>query len=772
MNIWKWVIDRHDRLDEEGHSELAGLIYDIALKSDDELEIVDQIFHQAIPLCRSLEDKWLELYFRHWRLQAYILKNYEAKGFLKEAISLLDFAYTEDTNECPQRICVVQDLAACYGIKDGPGYVEERVKVCKETLEQIDGSWACYRCIGSELIEAYMDAKQYDIATTELATLKKELHKHDQTDADMQLTQAELLIETGQIDAAWDFIKNATNPDGGDSYDVSLKLTKARILCKQKNWNEVLKICPSYEYISKFAKHFNEWTDIQLQLVQAKVVTNDKSLRFRFHKLSNDLEQKGANRISFEVYERLIELCLLTKESFRAEIALKRMKSLCENFHRDMGAKSVIHQLDDRIRAITISNEQVNFKNADELIAYEFATETAEILALNAAIEHWPENVDLLVRKCKLYDACFEKEKSFALLSKAYEEHESSKLELEYGSAFIKKHGFEHYAQVFSMLEIEGFSKKRIWNRGFLHFEQLEKTNKTEALKVLKQIEGYWSDDVYLMDKFAQTFIALDQYKEASIYRQKQIEAEPDNIDHKWDLLISATLDDNVGIIVKTAQALEHSVETTGKFHEDNQSLIRIKTINDEDEEQLLIAKRIGPVLARVETVSHITDESQLYGREIVFDPRSLNQLDQIDEEGRACDIEGDYTYLYASIKILHSSPYQTFTIDGVHPGADAISQLIDSLEKSGFVFDLRYDDYYPLYWKEGVDTEMEANGIYAYILVNPNSSLETLNDILSSFNETIEHPLIWPKLSEHLEDIATLQKQEKIAEKYGITEE
>ena len=76
MDIWRWVHGREEALREDGHEELANYIADIPTHAvNDRFDIVDQIYHAALPLCRALGDKWLEVFFRHWRLQAHVLKN-------------------------------------------------------------------------------------------------------------------------------------------------------------------------------------------------------------------------------------------------------------------------------------------------------------------------------------------------------------------------------------------------------------------------------------------------------------------------------------------------------------------------------------------------------------------------------------------------------------------------------------------------------------------------------------------------------------------------
>ncbi|WP_204349551.1 hypothetical protein, partial [Stenotrophomonas maltophilia] len=68
----------------------------------------------------------------------------EGETALADAVSLFELANRDDTQACPQSVCVTQDLASCYANVDGPGWVEERIEVCDETLARIDPTWACF----------------------------------------------------------------------------------------------------------------------------------------------------------------------------------------------------------------------------------------------------------------------------------------------------------------------------------------------------------------------------------------------------------------------------------------------------------------------------------------------------------------------------------------------------------------------------------------------------------------------------------------------------
>jgi hypothetical protein len=57
----------------------------------------------------------------------------------------------------PQSVCVTQDLSDCYGNIDGPGWADERIAVCQETMERITPLWSCFQCLSDEQFCAMVD---------------------------------------------------------------------------------------------------------------------------------------------------------------------------------------------------------------------------------------------------------------------------------------------------------------------------------------------------------------------------------------------------------------------------------------------------------------------------------------------------------------------------------------------------------------------------------------------------------------------------------------
>lgn len=769
MDIWAWVQSRYWTLTEDGHEELAEMIYNIpSYAVDDKMDLVDQTFHAAIPLCKSIDDKWLELFFRHWRLQGHVLKNYNAKGLLPEAISLLDFAHSEDVKDCPQRICAVQDLAACYGIKDGPGFAEERISVCQETLVEIDGSWPCYQCVGGELVEALMDAGKYDELGQEIDRLQAEiLAKSSDPNPELTFSRTKYHLAKGQYNEAWEIIKDAVKDEGGDGFKRMQVLLSTLTLCHLERWDEAMAMAPSFDDALIASKYFRYWTEIQMMFVDQGLVENTQRLRYKFHLLAENLVEKDALRVAFNIYERLIDLCCRSGESYRAERVLAKMDALRLRFNRDLGAKDTLKTLRDRVQSIDVKTPPKAFSSPEELLEFEFPTETTRFQALENGLEQWPDEIHMLTGKTDIMEACFEHEAAFKVLEAAYfSSPESTRLEERFGSAYLRRHGFDQYAQKFSLENADDMPKAIVWNRGFQHVLHHEKNDPQTALGILKVIEKHWPDDVWLMGRIARLLIRLKDFEPVVAYRARQVAAEPDQPNHKWDLLIAATLSGDTQTVCEMGKALEMQLDESGRYLQDNQIGMRLEM--PDVAEEFVRARRLGPALAQITYVSNMNDEVQLYGREVVFDPSPLNQLDQNDDEGYSCDKEGYYDYLYpAPLQTLQDPKFKTYALDGIHPGDEALARLSDQLFEAGFVYRRRSGEGYQLSWTDRGEDRLD-DAVYIYVLVK-DSAEKRLNKLLLAFNETLEHPLIWPELAEFLKDAALLKLQSGISDKYNI---
>lgn len=157
-DMWRWVDEVFDQLRKDGHHRLAELIQDIpAVVCDGDHLKADALMPEAIALAQAAHLPWLEVFFGHWSMQSRVLQRLQGETALSAAVSLVERAHHDDAMGCPQRICTVQDLAACYAAVDGPGFAAERKAVVTETLAVINESWPCFTCLSAEYAHALLD---------------------------------------------------------------------------------------------------------------------------------------------------------------------------------------------------------------------------------------------------------------------------------------------------------------------------------------------------------------------------------------------------------------------------------------------------------------------------------------------------------------------------------------------------------------------------------------------------------------------------------------
>ena len=148
MDIWAWVQSKKRALRAAGHVRLATIMTRLpTLVCDMKHEQAESLVPEGLVLARQLDEPWIEIFLRHWLMQSRVLDRRQGRANLEECVELLELAHRDNNRECPQSVCVVQDFANCYGIADGPGYADDRLRVSAETLARIDPTWPCFRCI-------------------------------------------------------------------------------------------------------------------------------------------------------------------------------------------------------------------------------------------------------------------------------------------------------------------------------------------------------------------------------------------------------------------------------------------------------------------------------------------------------------------------------------------------------------------------------------------------------------------------------------------------
>ena len=348
MDIWDWVFDQQEVLDEQGEEELLDIMEDVSSDTvDGRHQRLDQYIDTGIQRARELGLGWVEVFLRHWRLQSHVLVRNKPKDMIKEAISLLEFAHRPENKNCPQSICAVQDLANCYAIFDGPGFFQERLQVAKENLDKINANWSCYICISAEYATALIDAGRYQECIDFLDNCDKELVKFgegkDRTE--LLLIRVRVLVLMGEYSKARNHIKRARLAGGGSNFTTRKSVLKALIAVYDGCYDEAQQCLPELKAIEVVSSQMAKWAEIKFMIASKSDNRVSKTLINQFKKIVIDMEDRGVYRDTFNTLGLLAELYDKINDKEGLEQTIESMVRVKSFLNKDAGAENRILEL-------------------------------------------------------------------------------------------------------------------------------------------------------------------------------------------------------------------------------------------------------------------------------------------------------------------------------------------------------------------------------------------------------------------------------------------
>jgi hypothetical protein len=782
MDIWGWVSTRQTTLIKEGNQRLAELI-DIISDAccDDRHTEVDLIFPEALQLSRDVGDKKLELFFRHWHLQSQVLRRNNVAGLLEESISLLQFSHEEEVKDCPQRICAVQDLAASYGIKDGPGFAQERIDVCEETYKEIDPNWPCFECISTEHISALLDAKQYEEA---LEFADKQQGKRlaaglGSKQTDFALAYGEILIGLGKFDQAITEIKAASGFGGGASFDRKKSLLLSLAYSLKGSFTEAKTELLDFEEVLKAHNYFSIWIEVNANLLKSDQIECEQSLIQKFHRLSALLEENGALRKSLVANKTIFDISIRFGFVYSAKIAIERMQNLVPQLQQDLGASE---QVKECIRVL----EQAEKEKAGTSVDFDINTDDATFESLSLEQQFsWcktadscnanSETLNHAVRQADCYAQYYYSHKGKELLQQVFMKNQTlPDIHFTYGRYLINNVGNQAVIDEFNRLDMTALTPSAKLDVLLLLGIANEKTNTEKAIAYFRQALEIDEQSTLVISRLAKTLFNTQKYLEAQALFSALSELETTDTDHQWDILVCASINKDWPTARQAALAIGMELDSESGQIDENWGSILIDIASEHEKENLLFARRTGPVSATITAMSG-PNEQQRFNEKVIFEPIALNELNQTDDEGDHHDENGRYYQVFRHLHTASSVDYFTFAIDGFHPGKEALQSLSDELIALGAVVSTRSDERYTIDIEGGNET-IECLGVYIYVLVpsEPTTDATTatlirVSDILKSASKDFEKPIIWPILAERISDEDTLLKQKAIENQYGI---
>ncbi|KAF1055478.1 MAG: hypothetical protein GAK43_00273 [Stenotrophomonas maltophilia] len=358
MDIWNWVEKLQDDLQQAGQAQNAHLLTRLADEvSELRVDRVDALLPEARALGKALDNPWVDVYVGHWALRNRVGSRVEGESALGEAVALFERAHREDTLECPQSICVTQDLAACYGNIDGPGWVPERIEVCDETLARIDPSWACFQCLSCEKADALLDDGRGQEAIDYLQQQADAVQAHGKEVFDsFPEMKIKILLATGHAAEALVLIeqREAEVAAAGEyepaNCTVPRRLSKAWALAQVQRDEEALQELVPWAELTP--NYWRLWAHAAAALCQRDAARNRWDLGTRFNTVIEHFAQVGAHRLVIEVAALSLELALQRGARWVAQRQLELARTHLALLRQDRGAAAQVAALAARIEAL------------------------------------------------------------------------------------------------------------------------------------------------------------------------------------------------------------------------------------------------------------------------------------------------------------------------------------------------------------------------------------------------------------------------------------
>jgi len=390
VNIWSWVSPRLRELAVD-EPRLARLLDDVSTWTcAGQHDRVDAAWPEIQAGIERLRDPWLEVLARHWQLQSLVLHRLDCKRGLPLAVQLLERSSRPDARDCPQSICVAQDVCKAYGQRDGPAYAQERLRVSRETLARIDPSWPCWTCIGSEAAHALLDAGRPEDAVTFVREHQAAIRKAGgRNDGDLTDILAAALLALGRPGESLQGLKEADRASGqwGKTFALRACIGEARALVHLGRIDEALERFPDVDRLGTDAETWAPWSEVVEDLVLRGHRAFEAADRQRFLHWARVFRDREYMRGAFDMWTRVTRLDLHGGSPARASQALQAARDAGTHLHADMGAAKILRAVGAKLDDTTPSPGVE--PDASLASALEAPDDLDALRAASAALAHW-----------------------------------------------------------------------------------------------------------------------------------------------------------------------------------------------------------------------------------------------------------------------------------------------------------------------------------------------------------------------------------------------
>jgi len=732
---------------------------------------------ELVAAARTLELPWLEVYARHWRLQAWHADDRGATA-VREATELFEFSNRDQSKACPQTVCVTQDLCIVYGNTDGVGYADERIAVASETIGRIDPHWACFECLSCEWLGGLVDAGRLDEAEQLVERQEAALvHAGERLSLSFEQRKVVVLIGLGKLDDALALIDDIDHrPHPGSDPERSraeMSLFRADVLSQIGRADEAIEHLPTIDEVADRSLNRVRWATTVERLVQLGAMPNHAAIGGMVHRLAAHLERNGAWRQLFDVAVVEARLALGRGAGWVAVESVATARRAREGLRVDGGADAMLADLDASVIALESHGAPLPAAAAD-LVRYldslgdqaehhdverevDWLGEAASALATawnegrgDEVREAWGEAV---ARRAQLLVVCGREPVAAAALERfvaAHPDVESTAYAL--GELLLRRGDPKEVARFGAMIE-EELPSIAAW------FGARSAYATGDWDDVVQRCAAIVAQDPSVVN--TRRLWALAARRQGDAPEALRLRAEvaalvPENPADLWELCVDATIAGKWSIVRQAASAIgmpvaPAPVDDALGVDAPVDDALGVDAPIDESWEPIVVepdldgggrgelAIRTGPVTARVVSISP-TDQPQCVGDLVVFDPAPLNP---------AADPESGARYRYRIVHLLRPGGFRSWPIDGFDPGEEPYAEFRDHLERAGLRLWIYSDDGYRIADSDGEEDDIPA--IYGRVAAPVDMPLADVDRVLTAgtADPTVwRHPLTWLDLA------------------------
>lgn len=758
--IWDWVSKLQNDLRDIGQEKSAQLIDQFSDDvSDLHVHRAEATLPEALALSRHLKNPWLEVYFRHWEMRNRVGTLLQGEVALKDAVEFFEFAHREETIDCPQSICVTQDLSNCYANMDGPGWVEERLAVVEETMERITPDWNCFFCMSHEYVDALIDAQRYDEALTFIASQKEKVIASGKVESlyRFKTSEIDVYVKKGSYQKAYEVLQ-ALKEETKDHYQWKKHqelnaVQEAHLLALLGKIEESAEVLPhNWKSISPMS--YMRFIETMIIFSKHEHIDNSWSLGSMIQEAMNHFKAVGSYRYIVDLAEMQFHLAFERQAHWTAQQSLKIMRDTLPKLRAKTGIQETIDQCQDLLNTLNTPEFPVA---PDELLQWlsnqEQRDPEREIDWLQALLAQNPNEEAILENLILALQAINANEEAITLL---WDYVERERIDNALSGRLLQMLlseddplALDRFIALF-----EGTDAIALWAKIQKAYKSTEYSAAKALAQEMRQLYPEYLGPLMMLSRLSED---QQEFAEAAHWKLKCAELEEEPRDQLWDALsffcAAKEWDQAREVTARLGITLESK---TGAFEED-WGYVWIRSDDEDGNSYDHLAHCNGPVTARIlrPTPSNMKQRCNDW---VVFDAGNLADPPE-DEDDHPIPI-------FREIYTLESGGYgKTWFIDGVHPGEAAMNQLIEQVEQEGFAIVIRSAEDYRV-----VDTDNdqeELPGIYFFVAAPQDYTAKKVDEIMTELTKSWEHKMAWYGLAK--EANKPVESHQALIERYQL---